>query len=264
MSAKLTLLGCGNSSGVPAAGNYWGKCDPDEPKNRRNRCSLAVQSEETTIIIDTGADFRHQMNGFNIERLDAVFYTHQHSDHCHGIDDLRGMFFRGGREPIPCFSSQAAMDEITDRFNYLFDGGVNKEIYVPMLKAHAFDAAQYGAEQRFNDIKYTPFEMDHGTCTAVGYRFGDVSYCVDMKSLSDDALRVIKGSKIWIVDGAGHNNPDNKVHADLETLYKYQEIIGAEQVYVTCLSSFMDYAALKAELPSGFYPAYDGLTLDAL
>lgn len=260
MSLKLTLLGCGNSSGVPAAGNYWGTCDPNEPKNVRTRCSLAVQSDETTIVIDTGADFRYQMNHYDIEMLDCVFYTHQHSDHCHGIDDLRGLFFRNGRNPIECYSSQTALEEITDRFNYLFDGGVNKDIYVPMLKAMPFTDDQYGQEQRFKDISYIPFEMDHGTCTSVGYRFGDVSYCVDMKSLSDDALEVIKGSRVWIVDGAGHNNPDNKVHADLGTLYKYNEIIGAEEVYVTCLSSFMDYQALKTELPAGFHAAYDGLS----
>lgn len=260
MSLKLTLLGCGNSSGVPAAGNYWGKCDPNEPKNVRTRCSLAVQSKDTTIIIDTGADFRHQMNLNNIQTLDSVFYTHQHSDHSHGIDDLRGLFFRNGRQPIKCFSSQSALDEISERFDYLFEGGVNKDIYVPMLEAIPFNASQYGQEQRFQDVAYTPFEMDHGTCVTVGYRFGDVSYCVDMKSLSDEALQNIKGSKVWIVDGAGHNNPDNQVHADLGTLYKYNEIIGAEEVYVTCLSSFMDYAELKAELPTGFYPAYDGLS----
>ncbi len=260
MSLKLTLLGCGNSSGVPAAGNFWGACDPNEPKNVRTRCSLAVQSDDTTIIIDTGADFRFQMNHNNIETLDCVFYTHQHSDHCHGIDDLRGLFFRNGRNPIECFSSKTALDEITERFDYLFNGGVNKEIYVPMLKAMPFEVAQYGQEQNFKDIPYIPFEMNHGTCTAVGYRFGDVSYCVDMKSLSDDALNVIKGSRVWIVDGAGHNNPDNQVHADLGTLYHYNEVVGAEEVYVTCLSSFMDYQALKAELPAGFHPAYDGLS----
>lgn len=259
MSFKLTILGCGNSSGVPAAGNYWGKCDPHESKNVRTRCSVAVQTDQTTVIIDTGADFRYHMNHYNIEMLDCVFYTHQHSDHSHGIDDLRGLFFRNGRQPIKCFSSQSALDEITERFDYLFDGGVNKDIYVPMLEAVPFDSSQYGKKQFFQDVEYIPFEMDHGTCVSVGYRFGDISYCVDMKSLSDEALDIIKGSKIWIVDGAGHNNPDNKVHADLGTLYRYNEIIGAEEVYVTCLSSFMDYAALKAELPNGFYPAYDGL-----
>ncbi len=260
MSLKFTLMGCGNSSGVPAAGNYWGSCDPNEPKNLRTRCSLAVQSEETTVVIDTGADFRHQMNAFNIESLDCVFYTHQHSDHSHGIDDLRSLFFRNGRQPIKCFGSQSALDEISGRFDYLFDGGVNKDIYVPMLESHPFTSSQYGVVQKFRDIEYIPFEMDHGTCVSVGYRFGDISYCVDMKSLSDAALDIIKGSKIWIVDGAGHNNPDNKVHADLGTLYKYNDIIQADDVYVTCLSSFMDYAELKAELPAGYHPAYDGLT----
>ncbi len=261
MSLKFTILGCGNSSGTPSVGNYWGACDPAEPKNRRHRCSLAVQSEETTIIIDTGADFRHQMNEHNINRIDCVFYTHQHSDHCHGIDDLRGLFFRNNKTPIKCFGHKESLDIITDRFDYLFKGGNSLKYYPPMLESCPFDAAQYLKETSFKDIGFTPFEMDHGTCTSVGYRFGDVTYCVDMKSLSRAALDIIKGSKVWIVDGAAYNDPNNEVHADLQTLYDYNDYIGAEQVYVTSLSSLQDYQTLKAELPRGFAPAYDGLTI---
>ncbi len=262
MSLKITLLGCGNSSGVPAVGNYWGACDPNEPKNRRTKCALAVQSDDTTIVIDTGADFRHQMNMFDINNLDCVFYTHQHSDHCHGIDDLRSLYFRNNRTPIPCFGRQSALDDIAGRFQYLFKGGNHDYFYPVILEAHPFNENDFEHPQTFKDITYTPFEMDHGTCTTVGYRFGDVSYCVDMKRLDDKALDVIKGSKTWIVDGAGYNSPNNDVHACLDALYEYNEYIQAEQVYVTCLSSLMDYQTLLNNLPKGFYPAYDGLVLE--
>ncbi len=203
MSLKFTILGCGNSSGTPSVGNFWGACDPNEPKNRRNRACLAVQSDETTVIIDTGADFRHQMNDFNINLLDGVFYTHHHSDHCHGIDDLRPMFFANDRKSIPCFGHKESFDEIIDKFRYLFHGGNNERYYPPMLDAHIFDDEQYGQKQNFKDIEFIPFEMNHGSCASVGYRFGSLSYCVDMKSLDQAALDVLKGTDTWIVDGAG-------------------------------------------------------------
>lgn len=262
MSLKITILGCGNSSGVPAVGNYWGQCDPNEPKNRRFKCALAVQSKDTSIVIDTGADFRTQMNTFDINDLDGVFYTHQHSDHCHGIDDLRSFFFRKGRQTIPVYGRETALEDIKSRFGYLFEGGNHDYFYPVILEANTFGHKQFGQNQTFQDISYIPFEMDHGTCTSVGYRFGDVSYCVDMKRLDDKALDVIKGSKIWIVDGAGYTNPDNDVHADLDALFSYNEYVQAEQVYVTCLSSLMDYQTLLDDLPKGFFPAYDGLAFD--
>lgn len=261
MSLKITIIGCGNSSGVPSAGNYWGQCDPQEPKNRRSRCCLAVQSEETNLIIDTGADFRHQMNAFNLQKLDAVLYSHQHSDHCHGLDDLRPYYFRNNRQPVPCYGHSEALEEVVTRFDYLFYGGNHSVFYPAILKAIPFEQHEYGSEYQIGDITFIPFEMDHSTCTTVGYRFGDVSYCVDMKRLDQKALDIIKGSKIWIVDGAGYKNPDNDVHADLETLYHYQDYIQADQVFVTCLSTMMDYKTLSSELPQGFLPAYDGMQI---
>ncbi len=262
MSIKVTILGCGNSSGVPAIGNYWGDCDPNEPKNIRMRCCLAVQSDEATIIVDTGADLRHQLNKFDVNNLDAVFYTHQHSDHCHGIDDLRPFYFRNDRTQIQCFGKDSVLEEIKGRFHYLFSGGSHKDLYPPVLEANPFDDERYGSNHEYSDITYVPFKMDHGTCTSIGYRFGDLSYCVDMKSLDDNALDIIKGSKIWIVDGAGFKDPQNSVHADLNSIYEYNKYIKADRVYITCLSSMMDYNALCNELPEGFYPAYDGLHFD--
>ncbi len=261
MTLKFTILGCGNSSGVPAIGNYWGDCNPNEPKNRRYRCCFSVQSENTTLVIDTGADFRMQMNHFNINELSAILYTHQHSDHTHGIDDIRSFYFRNGKYPIKCYGKSSVLRDIAGRFTYIFDGGENSEMYPPIMQACPFDESDYGRTQTINDISFIPFKMDHGTCTSVGYRFSDISYCVDMRSLDQTALDVIKGSKVWIVDGAGYLYDENPAHAHLERLYEYNRYIQAETVYVTCLSTLMDYQTLVDTLPQGFHPAYDGLVL---
>ena len=89
MKATLTILGCGNSTGVPAIGNYWGACDPKEPKNKRMRSSILLQTKTTNIVVDTGPDFREQLNRENIQTIDAILYSHTHSDHINGIDELR-------------------------------------------------------------------------------------------------------------------------------------------------------------------------------
>lgn len=260
MSLKFTILGCGNSSGVPSVGNYWGACDPQEPKNRRTRCSAAVQSDKTTLIIDTGPDFREQMNTHDIKDLDAVLYTHDHSDHTHGIDDLRSLFFRHKKPHISTYGKKYVLEELARRFHFLYDGGNNEEFYPPILTAHPFDEDGYGKPYQIGDISFTPFEMDHGSCIALGYRFGNLSYCTDMKSLDQKALDVIKDSDVWIVDAAAYNDVRNDVHADLKTIYRYNDYVQAKAVYITSLSSKMDYHTLRRELPDSFYPAYDGLS----
>jgi phosphoribosyl 1,2-cyclic phosphate phosphodiesterase len=262
VSLKITILGCGNSSGVPAIGNYWGVCDPDEPRNRRLRCSLAVKSSNTTVVIDTGPDLSHQTTLFDIMQINGVFYTHAHGDHTNGICDLRSLFLRNNRQTIPCYSSSQALDQITNRFEYMFDAkaGDNARLYPAVLTAHVFNEQQYGNLQHFEDISYVPFLMDHGSCQTVGYRFGDLSYCADMYQLDDYALSCIAGSKIWIVDGGGYNNKGNPVHATIEKLQAYNECVKAKEVYLTCLTPAMDYHSLLDELPDSFYPAYDGLS----
>ncbi|MFP4097994.1 MAG: MBL fold metallo-hydrolase [Alphaproteobacteria bacterium] len=262
MTLKITIMGCGNSSGVPASGNFWGDCDPGDPKNRRFRCSVAVHSEATTIVIDTGADFRHQSTLFDIIKLDAVFYSHAHSDHTHGIDDLRPFYFKNAQQMIPCYGSAATMDELEHRFGFMFEGHTHAPLYPAILSAHKFDPSDYGQLLKFRDIEYIPFEMDHESCISIGYRFSDLSYCVDVKRLDQKALNCIKGSRIWIIDGSGYHNHENPAHLDFSALYEYNKIVSAQEVYITSLSPFMDYKRVKNEMPEGFYPAYDGLTFD--
>ncbi len=255
---KFTILGCGNSTGVPAIGNVWGACDPNESKNRRTRCSLLVESATTKIVIDTGPDFHAQLTRHNIQAIDAVLYTHAHSDHMAGIDDIRAITFRR-KSVTPVFGSRETMDELTRLYDYLFFGGKSK-IYPPILEHHIFE---YENKIQVGDIEFSTFAMDHGTCVSTGYRFGDFAYATDFLRLDDRAVAALKGVKVWIADAAGYKETGNKVHANLETLYALNQKIGAEQVYLTSLSLSMDYKTLCAELPPGFAPAWDGLVIDA-
>lgn len=261
MSLTAIVLGCGNSSGVPGIGNHWGHCDPNEPKNRRGRSSLAVFSEKTTIVVDTGPDFREQWNRENLPPPDAVFYTHPHGDHCHGIDDLRSFYFRATREPIPTYANAQTFEDLMERFRYLFKGGNNSFFYPPILDACTFKEADFGRENIVGDVSFIPFAVDHGSCVCTGYRFGDLAYTVDMKSLDDDALTAMKGVRTWVVDAAAYQSKNNAVHANVADVIGYNKIIKAETVYLSSLTSVMDYHTLTKELPKGFAPAYDGLRI---
>lgn len=257
---KLTILGCGNSAGVPEIGNYWGACDPNEPRNRRTRASIALQDEKTTFIVDTGPDFRDQLNRENITHVDGIFYTHAHSDHIGGIDELR-VFSKRTKSMIPLYGDQKTIDEIRYRFEYMFND-IDDGLYPAVCSTHAFHDHEYGQIKHFGTIPAIPFVQDHGFRESLGIRVGDLAYSTDMVNLNDAALETLKGVRVWIADAAGYKMPKNYVHATLEQIFKLNETIRAEQVYITHMAAFMDYKTLCDELPSGYAPAYDGLTLE--
>lgn len=254
---QFLLLGCSVSSGVPAVGNDWGKCDPNEPKNRRDRPCAVVRTENTTLIVDTGSDFRAQMNAINLAEFDAVLYTHAHSDHIMGIDELRIVRIRM-KQLIDIYGDRDTIEVLQKRFDYLFE---DQDFYQKVLTPHVIGTDTYGQERRIDDIPFTPFAQDHGGCPCIGYRFGNLGYSADMRDLDDEAVETLKGIDIWIADGAGHHIADHPTHAPLTTLYRLNEQIKARKVYVTGLSKFMDYNTLKKELPENFEPAWDGLDL---
>lgn len=257
MSVKLTITGSGNSAGTPAVGNFWGNCDPENPKNRRYRPSVIVQSDTTTIVIDTGTDFRHQMNDYNIQNIDAVIYTHSHGDHINGVDDLRVYRFRS-KELIDVYGLDEALAELSRRFEYLF---IQKQkIYPQVLKPHVLGDGHMGKVMKIGDIEFIPFVQDHGTCQSLGFRFGNVAYCTDMVGLDEQALSILQGVEHWIADGSGYKMPENLVHCTFKQLYELEKIINPANIYITHLTPIMDYETVLKETPDNYFPAYDGLS----
>ncbi|MCB9979436.1 MAG: MBL fold metallo-hydrolase [Rhodospirillales bacterium] len=256
--AKLTILGSGNSAGVPALFNHWGACDSNEPKNRRRRACAVFQVEEKILVVDTGPDFRDQFNQAGWTRIDAVLYTHYHGDHVHGIDELRYVARTGGR--LDVYGNASTLDNLQTRFSYLFAGSPDG-LYQSILKPHMIMDNQYGKPMTIGGIPCTPFEQDHGTCVSTGLRVGDVAYSVDLVNLDAAGIAALRGVKTWVVDGGAYHHENPLVHAGLPRLYDLNEKIGAETVVIVNLSAKMDYQTLRRELRPGFEPGYDGMEI---
>lgn len=254
---KVTILGCGASMGVPAGGGFWGKCDPDEPKNSRTRASILVQSEETNILIDATVDLRTHLNRVGLRKLDALFLTHHHSDHVNGLDDLKAISYHSNKL-IDVFSDQETIDELDRRWPYLFKAK-HSGIYVEFLKKNVLS---YYDNFRVGDIDVQTFEQDHTTCSAMGFRFGKFAYSVDVANLDERALSVLEGVETWVVDAAAYQKEAILTHANLQRIKAWTERLKPKMTYITVLSTHMDYKTLCAELPPHIRPAYDGLIID--
>lgn len=256
---KFTLIGSASSFGTPAAGNFWGACDPAEPKNRRNRASLVVESKTTRILIDATPDLRHQLNDFNINHVDAVFLSHAHSDHINGMDDLRSLALNNDKKPVNVYGDAETLAEVTRRWPYIF-AAENPSYYSAFAKAHVIP--RYG-QLTIGDIDVITFEQDHMVMKSLGFRFGDFAYSVDFADLEEKALQQLEGIKTWIVDGGGYNRDQVLTHANFERVFKWVERLKPEMTYINVLTNLMDYKTLCDELPPHIRPAYDGLVIEA-
>ena len=259
---KITFLGCGDSAGVPRIGGDWGNCDPSNPKNRRTRPSILVQSATTTIVVDTGPDFGLQLTRENIKTVDAVLYTHDHSDHVSGIDDVRILQGRMGGKKLPLYMDQKTYSCLRERNNYIFEQ--TSPYYPVIVDVHIWSDDHFGKTHKIGDIEFSVFEQDHGQGKiSLGYRFGNVGYSTDMRDLESPALETLKGVETWIADCADFGHGHATLHSDLPTVQRLNAQIGAKQVYLTHLKMFYDYQKMVDALPEGYAPAYDGLVINA-
>lgn len=252
---KVTILGCGASEGTPLLIGSWGKCDPTNPRNIRTRASIAVEKGDTTLIVDTSPDLRTQWLREGLGLPTAVFYTHDHADHTHGINDLRPFTYRL-KKPVPIYSNKETLDSIKRRFHYAFPSeGERPDIYKAFLSAH-----ELSGPVQIGSIKVTPFDQDHGYMTSIGYRFDNVAYSTDVVRLDERAFGALEGVDVWIVDCV--DREPKQSHSHLENTLKWIERVQPKQAYLTHMNFNMDYDTLVKELPKGVEPAYDGLVIN--
>lgn len=249
---KVRILGCGTSFGVPRVGNDWGACDPAEPRNRRRRVSILISHGDTRILVDTGPDLREQLLDAGVDRVEAVIWTHDHADHCHGIDDLRQLYHvQGG--PVAAFARAETLDSLRHRFAYVFAG---KAGYPPIVTAGLLpDALDIGG------IRVRVVDQPHGSITSAGLRFdaggSSIGYSTDFNGLTPGMETFFKGVDIWVVD-ALRRRP-HPTHPHLDQALDWVARIGAGRAILTHMDNSMDYRTLCDELPAGVEPGYDGL-----
>lgn len=258
MNFKVTILGCGASAGVPTIGNNWGNCDPKNTKNRRRRSSIFIEYENTKLLVDTSPDMREQLINANISSFDAIFYTHEHADHTHGIDDLRLVYYLNNQKSIPVYSDERCLNELQQRFPYLFGVGENPatpEDFNAFLEPHIISTNPF----EIKDILIKPFLQDHGTITTLGFRIDDFAYSTDAVNLDESAFEALRGVKTWVVDCL--RMTPSKVHAHLDKTLEWIEQVQPDQAFFTQMSKDLDYDTLCNTLPSHIRPAYDGLVI---
>lgn len=256
----FTILGCGSSGGVPRLGGHWGDCDPDNPKNRRRRCSVLVERTGpggiTRVLIDTSPDLREQLLGEGVGRLDGVIYTHSHADHVHGIDDLRMIVFNM-RARLPVWADPATQSALLDRFSYAFVQPEGSG-YPPILDMNLIDG-DTTIEGAGGPITFSPFEVPHGGMNALGFRVGDVAYLPDVADIPEDVWPRLDGLDCWIVD-ALRRDP-HPTHSHLARTLEWIERVAPKAAVLTNMHIDLDYETVLAETPEHVQPAYDGMKL---
>lgn len=253
---RLVMLGCGTSSGVPRIGGDWGLCDPANPRNRRRRVSVLVEHGDVRLLVDTGPDLREQLLDAGAGWITAVLYTHDHADHCHGIDDLRALFHATGVE-IDCYMDRATRAGIRSRFSYVFAG---RSGYPPTARAHLLaDDMMFGA------IRVRPFRQQHGPVHSMGFRFdcdgAAIAYSTDLNGLPDESWPLLEGLDLWVVD-ALRRDP-HPTHSHLAQTLGWIARATPNSAWLTHMDQSMDHDALLAELPPGVTPGYDGRLWEA-
>jgi phosphoribosyl 1,2-cyclic phosphate phosphodiesterase len=262
---RFTILGCASSPGVPRITGDWGACNPDNPKNRRTRASFMVQqfddnSGVTTVVIDTGSDFREQMIAARVEQIDAVLYTHPHADHIHGIDDLRG-YFHNAHQRVPIYANPFTMQRIREGFGYCIETPAGSN-YPPIVEPRLIETLDEplcisGAG---GTISFRPHEQQHGDIISLGFRIGDVAYCSDISDFPPATVERLEHLDVLVIDALQYRYHPS--HLSLEQSLGWIGRLKPKRAILTHMHTPLDYDTVMAETPDHIEPAYDQMSFD--
>ncbi|MFI5012062.1 MAG: MBL fold metallo-hydrolase [Hyphomicrobiales bacterium] len=260
---RVTILGCGSSGGVPRVGGDWGACDPKNPKNRRRRCSLLLETGEgersLAVLVDTSPDLREQLLDADVRRLDAVVFTHEHADHTHGVDDLRPLVI-AGRARLDAWMDEPTAVALKQRFGYVFETPPGS-YYPPLLDERRLASAgptticgRNGAR-----LTLTAYRLPHGDAEALGLRIGRFAYAPDLNGIPPESEALFEDLDILLID-ALRLRP-HPSHFSLEETLAAIARFKPQRAVLTNMHTDLDYATLAATLPPNITPAYDGMQL---
>lgn len=271
---RFTLMGCGSSPGTPRISGDWGNCDPENPKNRRTRCSLLVErigpNGTTTLVVDTGPDFRQQMLSADVTTLDGVLYTHSHADHIHGIDDLRG-YALVQRERINVYADEMTGSHLEKSFGYCFHSPEGS-MYPPILRMNRIIAGELVTiDGEGGPIHALPILQTHGRIVSLGFRFGTFEgsntplpggfgYSPDVSDIMDDQIDGFRDLDVWVVDALQYKTHIS--HFSLEQALEWIDRLKPKRAILTHMHTPLDYETVLNETPKHVEPGFDGLVVD--
>jgi phosphoribosyl 1,2-cyclic phosphate phosphodiesterase len=263
MTLKFTILGCGSSGGVPRPALGWGDCDPRNPKNRRRRTSLLVErrgnSGITRALVDTSPDLREQLLDADVDWLDAVFFTHAHADHTHGIDDLRALVMRHRRR-VDVYLDEPTASALRARFDYCFQSPPGSE-YPPIVTEHRLESGRsVTVNGEGGSVTALPLLQEHGGIVSLGFRFGGFAYSCDLSGLPAASATALQGVNVWVLDALRYR--PHPSHFSVDDALEWIRRIRPGRAILTNLHSDLDYEELRRRLPAHVEPAYDGLTIE--
>ena len=255
---KLRFLGTGTSYGVPVIGCRCAVCRSSDPRNRRTRHGILLEAGGRRLLVDTPPELRLQLLAADVGQVDAVFLTHPHADHLHGIDDLRA--FTSAHGPaIPLYLAAEYEAEVRSRFPYFLgpEPSIQPGTVVPGLEPVPFRDRDGIVAAGF-DLRVIGFP--HGAFTSYGFRCGGLSLIVDAKRVPDDAWELLAGTRILVLNALWYGSP-HPTHFNVEEALEAIERIAPDRAILTHLTHRLDHAELERSLPPGVEPAYDGLEL---
>jgi phosphoribosyl 1,2-cyclic phosphate phosphodiesterase len=251
---KITFLGSGTSSGVPMIACDCEVCTSTDKKDKRLRSSILVQSAKTTLVVDTGPDFRYQMLRENVRHLDAVVFTHPHKDHLAGLDDIRAFNFRI-KKPMDVYADSLTEEALRRDFYYAFSD--TKYPGIPELDLHTITLDPFVV----GDIPIVPILVWHLKMPVMGFRFGKFTYITDANRIDEDSKEKIKGSEVIVLNAL--RKQKHISHFNLDEAVSLVQELKIPRAYFTHISHQLGlHKAVEAELPEGIHLAYDQLVLE--
>jgi phosphoribosyl 1,2-cyclic phosphate phosphodiesterase len=249
---RFTLMGTGTSSGVPTIGCKCEVCLSSDPKDKRLRCSLLIETGTTTVVVDTSADFRQQMLLYGVDKIDAVVYTHQHFDHIGGFDDIRAFNFVQ-HKATPIYINQSTLSSLKQTFSYAFGKAVQVGGGLPTVELNMIDRNNFW----IGDIEFEIIPMMHGKIEVLGFRIGDFAYCTDTNYIAQESLDKLKNLDILILDALRYH--PHPTHYTVKEAIEIAQKLNAKETYFTHIAHQISHSKLSKELPEGIFVSYDGL-----
>lgn len=253
-NVKVVFLGTGTSQGIPIIGSNHPVCLSENPKDKRLRVSVMVSWDTYTYVIDCGPDFRQQMLTNNVSKLDGILFTHEHSDHTAGMDDIRPFFFRQG--DIPIYLHQRVAQSLQKRFDYIFAD----ENRYPGAPAVEVNLVENNAPFIIGETEVIPIEAYHNRLQVFGYRIKDFVYLTDVKTVAKEEFKKLKDVDVLVVNAL--REEAHHSHFNLEEALQFIEQVQPKKAYLTYISPMLGFhEEVEKKLPKNVHLAYDNLTI---